>query len=90
MWFSAPPRFQIYDRDVMNVFLNLAKVHLAQTFKVLAPFEASEGVEEELIAAMAAVGGLFCDVDGSQKVAGVLYNDARKMALAKVRLTELR
>ncbi|EXJ67491.1 uncharacterized protein A1O5_09504 [Cladophialophora psammophila CBS 110553] len=90
MWYSSPPRFQVYDRDVLNVFLNLAKVHMASTFKILLPFEAPDGVEEELVAAMAAVGGLFCDVEGSQKVASVLYNDARKMALAKACLLQSR
>jgi hypothetical protein len=85
MWYSAPPRLQMYDKDMINVFLNLAKNHLASTFTFLLPFQAYPGVAEELVIAIAAVGALYCDVDGSHKLAKACYNDARRMVFAKVK-----
>ena len=81
-WYSVPPRLQIYDESIINIFLNLARNHLADSFSVFAYFEAMPGMRQELCLAMAAVGGLFCSVEGSNKIAKALYNDARRMLLA--------
>ena len=81
LWYSRPPRLQIYDEEVINVFLNLGRLHLFSTFPMFSDFEAKSGTKEELCLAMAAVGGLFCTVKGSYKVAKTLYNDARRMHL---------
>ena len=80
-WYSAPPRLQVYDEEIVNVFLNVARLHLSSTFPVFSNFEARFSTREELCLAMAAVGALFCNMQGSYKVAKVLYNDARKMHL---------
>lgn len=83
-WFSAPPQFKSYDNEVINAFLNNAKRHVATTFPVLAPFEATYSTAEEIVLAMAAVGAVFCNVAGSERVAKACYNDARRIAFAKV------
>lgn len=83
-WFSAPPQLISYDNDVMNILLNTAKRHLAETFAILSPFEARPDSAEEVVLAMAAVGALFRDAGGSDRVAKACYNDARRIALAKV------
>ena len=85
-WFSAPPRFQIYDEEVMTVFINITKHHLVQTFPVLANFSLAEEPRKELHLAYAAVGGLFCNVPGRFKVVNSMYNDSRRMLLDPVSL----
>ena len=85
-WFSAPPRFQIYDEEVMIVFVNITKHHLVQTFPVLADFSSAEETRKELHLAYAAVGGLFCNVPGRFKVVNSMYNDSRRMLLDPVNL----
>ena len=84
MWYSSPPRLQIYSKDMINILLNLAKKRLDVTFARLIPSDACSEVAEDLIMATAAVGALYCDVKGSHKVAKSCYNDARRIALAKV------
>ena len=85
MWYSKQPRLQTYDKDIVNVFLNLGRRHLATTFAVFADFEANAETSEELCLVMAAVGGLFCEVPGSTKIAKSLYNDSRRILLENVR-----
>ncbi|KEF61798.1 uncharacterized protein A1O9_03368 [Exophiala aquamarina CBS 119918] len=80
-WYSAPPHLQIYDEEVINILLNLARTHLSSTFAIFSDFEVLPDTKEELCLAMAAVGGLFCTVSESAKVARKLYNDARRMQL---------
>ncbi|TKA68425.1 hypothetical protein B0A49_08387 [Cryomyces minteri] len=80
-WFSAPPRIQIYDEEVMNVFAHIADHHLANTIPILADFSAIENRRKELHLAYAAVGGLFCNIPGRFKVVNSMYNDARRMLL---------
>ena len=53
LWYSAPPRLQIYDEDVVNVFLNLGRIHLSSTFPIFSDFEANPGTNEFLCLAMA-------------------------------------
>ncbi len=83
-WFSAPPRFQIYDEEVMNVFVNITKHHLIKTFPILDDFMAAENPRKALHLAYAAVGGLFCNIPGRFKVVNSMYNDARRMLLDPV------
>jgi len=78
-WYSAPPHLQIYDEEVINILLNLARTHLSSTFAIFSDFEATADNKDELCLAMAAVGGLFCTVSESAKVAKKLHNDARRM-----------
>ncbi len=83
-WFSAPPRFQIYDEEVMNVFVNITKHHLVKTFPILDDFMAAANPRKALNLAYAAVGGLFCNIPGRFKVVNSMYNDARRMLLDPV------
>lgn len=83
-WYSAPPNLQIYDEEVINVLLNLAKTHLSSTFSLFSDFETTPKTKEELCLAMAAVGGLFCTVPESAKIAKKLNNDARRMQMEAV------
>lgn len=83
-WFSAPPRFQIYDEEVMNVFVNITKHHLSKTFPILDDFMAAENPRKALNLAYAAVGGLFCNIPGRFKVVNSMYNDSRRMLLDPV------
>jgi hypothetical protein len=83
-WFSAPPRFQIYDEGVMKLFSNITKHHLTRTFPILADFTVAENPRNELQLAYAAVGGLFCNIPGRFKVVNSMYNDARRMLLDPV------
>ena len=83
-WFSAPPRFQIYDEEVINVFVNITKHHLIKTFPILDDFMAAENPRKALHLAYAAVGGLFCNIPGRFKVVNSMYNDARRMLLDPV------
>lgn len=83
-WFSAPPHLANYDSETINILLNIAKRKLARTFAFLSPFEAQLDTAEEIVLGMAAVGAVFCDTDGSDRVAKACYNDARRIALAKV------
>ena len=83
-WFSAPPRLDVYDPQMINILLNLAKTNLAGTFTIFEDFRALQSTAEDLIVAMAAVGALYCDVEGSHKVAKACYNDARRITLAAV------
>ena len=80
-WSSASLRFQVYDEEVMNLFVRIAKHHLVETFPVLDSLHATEGPTKELELAYAAVGGLFCNVPGRFKVVNSMYNDARRMLL---------
>lgn len=82
-WYSAPPQLQIYDKEVINVLLNVARRHLSTTFGIYADFEAGESTAHELCLAMAALGGLFSSVDGSVTMAKSLYNDARRIHFEK-------
>jgi hypothetical protein len=79
--YSAVPRLQVYDPDIINVLLNIARVHLADPFPIFSTFEAKPGMREELCLAMAAVGGLYCTIPGSTKIAKALYNDSRRLFL---------
>jgi hypothetical protein len=78
-WFSEPPQPQIYDDEVINIFLDLACNHIGSTFKVFATFNIDGETRTELYLALAAVGGLFCQVTGSFDVAKALYHDARRL-----------
>jgi hypothetical protein len=79
--YSVAPNLAQYDEQIINVFLNLGRNHLADTFPVYASFQAVFITKVELCLAMAAVGALYCTVPGSMKVARSLYHDARRLLL---------
>ena len=86
-WFSDPPRPELYDIEVMNIFIHLAITHLESTFRMLSGFVITDQTQTELHLAMAAVGGLYCHVPGSYKVAKALYHDARRLFFASTTQT---
>lgn len=79
--YSAAPNLTKYDPEIINVFLNLARNHLADSFPVFASFVAAPDVKVELCLAMAAVGALYCIVPGSTRLARSLYHDSRRLLL---------
>ena len=79
--YSAAPNLARYDMQIINVFLNLGRNHLSNSFPVFASFQAAFITKVELCLAMAAVGALYCTVSGSMKIARSLYHDARRLLL---------
>ncbi|CAM1509685.1 Fc.00g000200.m01.CDS01 [Cosmosporella sp. VM-42] len=80
-WYSALPQLGVYDEEIINILLNVSKMHIASTFAIFADFEAGEETRVELCLAMAAVGGLYCTVPDSTKIAKMLFNDSRRLML---------
>ena len=78
-WYSSPPKLQMYDREVINVLLNVARRHLGTTFEMFAHYEAEADSEPELCLAMAAVGALYLGVECGATMSKALYNDARRL-----------
>jgi hypothetical protein len=83
LWYSAAPQLYIYDEEVINILLNLARKHISSTFSIFSDFEAKEDTQVELCLAMASVGGLYCRLPGSTEVAKKLFHDARRLLLDK-------
>ncbi|KAI8961159.1 hypothetical protein F5Y11DRAFT_327507 [Daldinia sp. FL1419] len=88
-WYSAPPQLYVYDKDVMNILLNVAKTHISSTFSIFSDFEANYDTRVELCLAMAAVGGLYSTAYASIKVAKMLFNDSRRLLLEQYLLSEV-
>ena len=79
-WSTAPLKFQVYDEEVMDLFISIARHHMTPVFPILDIFSAGEP-KRELTLAYAAVGGLFCNIPGRFKIVSSMYNDARRMLL---------
>ena len=77
--YSTPPRLHIYDKEVLNVLLKIARRHLAPTFEIFAGYTANNDTSHELCLAMAAIGALFLGVECGHILAKTLYNDARRL-----------
>ncbi|KAH8913108.1 hypothetical protein BR93DRAFT_964228 [Coniochaeta sp. PMI_546] len=80
-WYSALPQLGVYDEDLINVLLNVSRRHISSTFAIFVDFEVGPGTRVELCLAMAAVGGLYCTCPDSNKIAKMLFNDARRLML---------
>lgn len=80
-WHSARPQLHMYDDEMINALLKVAKTHLSSTFALFADFQATHVTRVELCLAMAAVGALYCTIPDSNRVAKMLYNDARRILL---------
>lgn len=78
-WFSDRPSLQLYDSDVVNVFINLATKHIGKAFPVLKVLGTTASMESYLHLAAAAVGGLYCKVHGSYNIAKSMYHDSRRL-----------
>lgn len=83
-WFSECPDLERYDASITNVFLNLAVKNLGPTFSCLENFTVTGATRPELYMAVAAVGGLFCQVSGSYSVAEAMFHDSRRLLLSAV------
>ena len=88
-WFSEAPNLERYDASIVNVFLNLAVKNLGSTFKCLEDFAVIADTRCELYMAVAATGGLFCQMPGSYAVAEAMYHDSRRILLSAVSLPGL-
>lgn len=89
MWYSAQPNLEAHDRVVVKGFLNLFQNHIPETFSLFdeSTINSNNKARPEYILAMAATGGLFCSVPGSAQITKSMYNDARRLTLASVRLS---
>jgi hypothetical protein len=83
-WLLDPPSRR-HDPEIVNVFLNLFAIHVATTFTTFQNFHITENTPASLILAMAAVGGLFCKIEGSFRIARAMHNDARRIMLTRVK-----
>ncbi|KAK5025031.1 hypothetical protein LTS07_008410 [Exophiala sideris] len=82
MWYSAPPNLDDHNKDIIRVFLKLFRRHIPETFSLFKESAVTRKGRAEYTLAMAATGGLFCNVPGSAEVAKSMYNDARRLLLA--------
>ncbi|TKA62152.1 hypothetical protein B0A55_10538 [Friedmanniomyces simplex] len=81
-WCSAAPDPSIYDLDILDIWIELAITRVGGTFPLFQSFRVDENTRDELYLAVAAVGGAFCDAENSFDLARVMFNDARRLALA--------
>ncbi|KAK1059816.1 hypothetical protein LTR12_006864 [Friedmanniomyces endolithicus] len=81
-WCSAIPDPRMYDLDVLEIWVDIAVRCIGTLFPVFKNFQVDEGTTDALYVAMAAVGGVYCNVENSFHLAKVMFNDARRLALA--------
>jgi hypothetical protein len=83
------PNLEAHDKVVVKGFLNLFQNHIPETFSLFdeSTINSNNKARPEYILAMAATGGLFCSVPGSAQITKSMYNDARRLTLASVRLS---
>ncbi|KAJ9603451.1 hypothetical protein H2200_012229 [Cladophialophora chaetospira] len=72
------------DRLILDVFIGLFQVHVAPTFPCFKDFRANSSTPEELYLAMAATGGLYCQLPRSEVVANWLLHKARRKLMTLV------
>ncbi|KIW19379.1 hypothetical protein PV08_03674 [Exophiala spinifera] len=82
MWYSAPPNLDDHNRDIVRVFLQIFRRNIPQAFSLFEDCAVTRKSKAEYTLAIAAIGGLFCNVPGSSEVAKSMYNDARRLLLA--------
>lgn len=84
MWYSAPPNLQDYNPVILETFIRLSQSHVPHSFALFEEALVEDNHTAAYTLALAATGGLFCAVTGSNKVAMSMYNDARRLVLASV------
>ncbi|KAF2102966.1 hypothetical protein NA57DRAFT_52505 [Rhizodiscina lignyota] len=84
LYYSDPPNLAIYDAQVLKIFLNLFWRHIPPSFPIFEDLCLGRHPDAHYVLALAAVGGLFCSVEGSLKMAMAMYNDSRRLVLRKV------
>ncbi|KAK0287555.1 hypothetical protein LTR35_004030 [Friedmanniomyces endolithicus] len=81
-WCSTTPDPRMYDLDVLDIWVDIAVGCIGTMFPIFKEFQVDEGTTDALYVAMAAVGGVYCNVENSFHLAKVMFNDARRLALA--------
>lgn len=84
LWYSAPPVLQDYNQVIIDTFIRIFQRHVTVTFPIFRDASSETNYDAACTLALAAVGGLFSTVAGSNKVARSMYNDARRLLLAFV------
>ncbi|KAK0261966.1 hypothetical protein LTR35_017765 [Friedmanniomyces endolithicus] len=77
-WCSATPDPRMYDLDVLDIWIDIAVRSIGTFFPVFENFQVEEGTTDALYVAIAAVGGVYCNVENSFHLAKVMFNDARR------------
>lgn len=72
------------DTIIINVFIGLFQAHVAPMFPCFKGFVVGDTTDEELLLAMAATGGLYCETPRSETVAKWLLHAARRKLLTLV------
>ena len=84
MWYSAPASLADHDPEIVNVFLNIFSRNIPKSFRIFhGPIMTSQQRPEVTLAA-AALGGLYCTVEGSFDFTRAMQNDSRRLLLARV------
>lgn len=84
MWYSAPASLSDHDPEIVNVFLNMFSRNVPNWFKLFQDSIFTVETRPEFILAAAAVGGLYCSINGSFEFSKAMYNDSRRLLLASV------
>lgn len=84
MWYSAPTSLADHDLEIVNVFLTIFSRRVPESFRLFHDPTFTPQTKPELILAAAAVGGLYCTVEGSFNFAKAMHNDSRRLLLAYV------
>lgn len=82
------PNIQQHDVEIINYFLNKFMAHVAPALPIFEDFEKfpDELQSCSLILAMAAVGGLYCPIEGGFRISLSMQTDARRLAISQVSL----
>jgi hypothetical protein len=78
------PNVQSHDPDIINYFLNKFMCHVAPMMPTFKDLESTSNEVCGLILAMAAVGGLFCPIEGSFRISLAMHTDAKRLAMSRV------
>lgn len=78
------PNIQPHDKDIIGFFLHKFICHVAPMMPIFQDAEHEPSQPPELLLAMAAVGGLFCPIEGSFRISLAMHTDARRLALSRV------
>jgi hypothetical protein len=78
------PNIQFYDPEIVNYFINKFIQNITPMMPTFQDFGNTLDTLPDLILAMAAVGGLYCPVEGSFRISLALHTDARRLAMSRV------
>ncbi|KAK4502775.1 hypothetical protein PRZ48_006201 [Zasmidium cellare] len=82
--YSAQPDLSSHSSEVISIFVALFRKHIPQTLSMFNDLLDCQAKQPSVhyVFAIAALGGLFSNVQGSAQVAKFIYNDARRICLA--------